>query len=74
MGKMFGGSTPKPKADPELERMKQAEQARVAKEKADEEQRKKDEEAAKLRRLRGQRSLLGGSETGYGLGGGTGVG
>ncbi|MGE0190318.1 MAG: hypothetical protein AB7G80_09850 [Dongiaceae bacterium] len=59
----------KPQPDPELERQRAAEAARVAKEKADSEQRAADEEAARMRRLRGQRSLLGGGYTGFGLGG-----
>jgi hypothetical protein len=60
-----------PKADPELERLQAAETERVAKEKTDAELKLQEEEAARLRRLRGQRSLLGGSETGFGLGTGT---
>lgn len=60
-----------PKPDPELEKMRAAEAERVAKEKSDAELKSQEEEAARLRRLRGQRSLLGGSEIGFGLGGNT---
>lgn len=65
MGNPF--SQPKsPQPDPELERQRAAEAARVAKEKEEEETRLADEEAARVRRLRGQRSLLGGGYSGFG--------
>jgi len=57
-----------PEKDPGLERQLAAEAERVAKEKADAEQKSAEEEAARLRRLRGARSLLGGTYTGFDLG------
>lgn len=59
----------KPKTDAGLERMRAAEEARLAKEKKDQEDKAAEDEAARLRRLRGTRSLLGGGFTGFGLGG-----
>ena len=66
MGIFSKPKTPGP--DPELAKQRQAEEERVAKEKADAEQKTAEEDAARLRRLRGQRSLLSGDYTGYGLG------
>lgn len=62
---------PNPQGDPELERMRVAESQRVAKEKKDNEDKIAEDDAAKLRKLRGQRSLLGGDNyTGFNLGSG----
>ncbi len=63
------GSKPKaPKPDANLVKMQEAEAARVAKEKQAADLKIQEEEAARLRRLRGQRSLLGGTYQGFSLG------
>ena len=52
---MFKSSAPK--SDPALEKQRQAEEARLAKEKESEERRRKEEERVRRANLAGQRSL-----------------
>jgi hypothetical protein len=71
----MGNPFKKPKAiAPNDDQKKAAEAARLAKQKQAAEQQEMndkaaEEEAARLRRLRGARSLLGGGFTGFGIGG-----
>ena len=65
MGGLFGG-TPTPTVDPELEKARAEEKARLEKEKADEAKRQADEERKKQANLKGARSLQDEEITGFG--------
>ena len=65
MGGLFG-SAPTPTVDPELEKARAEEKARLEKEKADEAKRQADEERKKQANLKGARSLQDEEITGFG--------
>jgi len=65
MGGLFGG-TPTPTVDPELEKARAEEKARLEKEKADEAKRQADEERKKKANLKGARSLQDEEISGFG--------
>ena len=65
MGGLFGGA-PKPTVDPELEKARAEEKARLEKEKADEAKRQADEERKRKANLKGARSLQDEEISGFG--------
>lgn len=65
MGGLFGGA-PKPTVDPELEKARAEEKARLEKEKAERERLAADEERKKQANLKGARSLQDEEITGFG--------
>ncbi len=66
MGSLFGSPPSAPERDPALVQAEKDASALAAKERTDEENRKKEEQSAFGANLRGRRSLLSGSFTGFG--------
>ena len=66
MGGLFGGRPSTPAPDPELERQRAEEKARLEKEKADEAKRQADEERKRKANLKGARSLQDEEVSGFG--------